>query len=196
MPGKSESYHEAWVTCCPENTPLVEFIYLVFTHMPGQLPQDLSHQRSWEYTFGGIYIHCIYPHSRWLTIRPESPVVLRIHLWWNLCTSCLPTCQLPQATRVFVVFMWCVWSANGLTHLLIGLLLFPRVSADAHTGTGQAPHRLHPEVPGSLHHLPLRAHKEVSASSGFAEALLHGIHAFPYRWARSLSPDGKVGCGV
>ena len=60
-----------------EGATLVEFMYLVFTHMPGD-----SHCR-WNLctlylracqvtvTAGGIYVPCIYAHARWQSLQVE-----------------------------------------------------------------------------------------------------------------------------
>ena len=40
----------------------LEFMYLVFTCMPGESLTD------WECTCGGVYVPCIYTHARWVTV--------------------------------------------------------------------------------------------------------------------------------
>ena len=42
--------------CNPEDVPLVEFVYLVFTRMSGESYRG--------YTFGGLHVPCIYTHAR------------------------------------------------------------------------------------------------------------------------------------
>ena len=62
MPG--ESYNKTWVASGPENTPLVEFVYLVFANMPGE-----------NESF----------HETWVTSGPENaPLVEFIYLWIHL----------------------------------------------------------------------------------------------------------------
>ena len=55
------------------NVPLVEFMYLAFTRMPGE-----------SYS-GAVYVPCIYTNTRW--------ELLWMYLWCSLCTLYLHACQ-------------------------------------------------------------------------------------------------------
>ena len=73
--------------CTSSGIPLVEFIYLVFTHMPGE-----SYCR-WLYTLSsGMRVNTRYIND---TRGTSSKVYVhpQVYLWWSLCTLCLHTCQ-------------------------------------------------------------------------------------------------------
>ena len=62
-----------------QDVPLVEFMYLVFTCTPGC-------------TSGGVYVPCIYMHTR-------------MSLWWSLCTLYLHAHQdVPLVEFMYLVF--------------------------------------------------------------------------------------------
>ena len=78
-----------------EDVPLVEFLYLVFTCMPGE-----SYRRC---TSGGVSVPCIYMHARW--------ELQKMYLWWSLCTLYLHACQVRVTEDVPVVeFLYLVFT--------------------------------------------------------------------------------------
>ena len=71
------------------DVPLVEFMYLVFTRMPGNR----------RCTSGDVYVPCIYPHA----------MLQAMYLWWGLCTLYLLACQVTDAVPL-VGFMYLLFT--------------------------------------------------------------------------------------
>ena len=71
-----------------EDVPLVEFMYLVFTRMPGDVP----------------LVECMYLVFTRIVCGGWGQRELRMHLWWCLCTLYLHACQV----RVTIQRM-CLW---------------------------------------------------------------------------------------
>ena len=77
------------------NIPLMEFMYLVFTRIPGESYCGC--------TSGGVYVPCIYTHARW--------ELLWMYLWWSLCTLYLHACLVRVTVDVpLVEFMYLVFT--------------------------------------------------------------------------------------
>ena len=100
-----------------EDVPVVEFMSLVFTHMPGEILRmylwwslcplylHICQVRFWGCTSGEVYVPWIYTHARWdfedvpvvefmsLVFTHMPGEILRMYLWWSLCTLNLHVCQ-------------------------------------------------------------------------------------------------------
>ena len=74
---KVHKLHQRCILQILEDVPLVEFMSLVFTHMPGEILRmhlwwslctlylHACQVRFWGCTSGGVYVPCIYTHARW-----------------------------------------------------------------------------------------------------------------------------------
>ena len=89
---------------CLEDVPLVEFMYLVFTHMPGGVYVLVFTLTP------GVYVPCIYSHARWSLCTVYIYIICR---WWSSST-CIDT-HVPQVEFMYRVYIYIY--ADGGAHV-------------------------------------------------------------------------------